>query len=208
MEGKKGSNTFTDAAVVILAGLLFFRTADVLRYFSPPLLNEMIGQDVSWLYAIVMAFFVEGVALAFHFDRRAHKHTPAKIVKWTLLGISALCQVYDGRIVTDTVSQMSGPMKIGFQWGVPLLPIFVVVLLFFVGKLPEDGEEHRGWLDRLQDNGIASRLPDPKAILYGRKNTELSPDEVVQANLNQNTPTPTPANGKNSGVKNPTNRQP
>lgn len=200
---KRGSNGFTDAAVVVLAILLFFRTADVLRYFSPPLLNEMIGGDVSWLYAVVMAFFVEGVALAFHFDPRAHKHTPAIIVKWTLLAISGLCQVFDGNIVSGTISQMSGPMKVGFEWGVPLLPIFVVVLLFFVGKLPDADETQRGWLDRLQDQGIKSRLPDPRAIWEGRdKNTEFSPSEVVETNINNELPKS--PNGEDKETANPT----
>lgn len=214
MDSKRGSNGFVDFAVVVLAGLLFFRTADVLTYFAPPILNNIMGQDVSWLYAFVMAFFVEGVALAFHFDRRAHHHAPAKIAKWTLLGISALCQVYDGNIVTDTVAQMSGPMKLGFQWGVPLLPIFVVVLLFFVGKLPDEDENRRSWIDRLQDRGIKSHLPSVDALINGRapKGDEaLPPSQVVQANLQapsqQNQP-PVPANGQNSGVTNPTIRQP
>jgi hypothetical protein len=167
MDKKKGRNGFIDTAVVVLAILLFFRTADVLTNFAPPILNNLVGADISWLYAAVMAFFVEGIALAFHFDARAHRHTPAIIVKWVLLAISALCQVFDGNIIAGTVSQMSGPMKLGFQWGVPLLPIFVVVLLFFVGKLPEE-ENGRGWLDRLQDKGIVNYLPDPQAIWRGR----------------------------------------
>lgn len=202
MDRKNGSNGFVDAAVVILAILLFFRTADVLTHFAPPLASQILGADASWLYAILMAFWIEGVALAFHFDKRAHNHAPANITKWILLGISALCQVYDGQIVTDSISQMSGPMKIGFQWGVPLLPIFVVVLLFWVGKLPEDGGDGRNWLDRLQDRGIKGRLPDPKAIWKGRD--EVPASEVVQANLQD----ATNPNGQNSGVVNPTQRQP
>lgn len=178
MNEKTGSNGFVDASVVVLAGLLFFRTADVLTYFAPPLLSALIGMDVSWLYAIVMAFFVEGVALAFHFDKRAHHHTPAKITKWTLLGISALCQFYDGNIVLQTVNQMSGPMKVGFQVGVPLLPIFVVMLLFFVGKLPE-GDEHKGLLEKLQDRGIKNYFPDAHALWHGRGEVGSNPVQTV-----------------------------
>lgn len=191
MVNKRGSNGFVDAAVVVLAGLLFFRTADVLTYFAPPLLNDMVGADISWLYAFTMAFFVEGVALAFHFDPRAHAHTPAKIVKWVLLGISALCQVYDGNIVTNTIAEMSGPMKVGFQWGVPLLPIFVVVLLFFVGKLPEIGDSVpltvrvKNWLDNVQDTGIKNSLPSPKAIWRGGK--KKSPVSVASLNYDVDT---------------------
>lgn len=187
MDSKKGSNGFVDAAVVILAILLFFRTADVLTYFAPPLLNSLVGTDVSWLYAVTMAFFIEGVALAFHFDRRAHNHTPAKIVKWVLLGISGLCQVFDGNIITDNLASMSGPMKVGFQFGVPLLPLIVVVLLFFVGKLPEDGEARSSWLDRLQNNGgVKSHLPNPKSIWRGRESVQTN-GKVV---LNQDVPAP------------------
>lgn len=157
MENKSGNNGFVSAAVVILSLLLFARTADVLSYFAPTILNMMVGADVSWLYGGVTAFFVEGVALAFHFDNRAQRHVPAQIVKWVLLAVSGLCQVFDGNIITDTMSQMSEPMKFAFQWGVPLLPLFVVVLLFFVGKLPEN--------DKKSDfHGIKHILPDIKKL--------------------------------------------
>lgn len=210
MENKTGRNGFVDVGIVVLAILLFFRTADVLSYFAPGYINNLIGTDVSWLYAGVMAFFVEGLAVAYHFDRRTKHYTRAKIAMWTLIGISALCQMFDGNIITNNLANMGGPLKTTFQYGVPLLPIFIFVLLAWVGGMPEIGES-RSWLERFQDRGIKGRLPSAKAILYGRENTEFPPSQVVQSNLNvpqQNPPLPTPANGKNSGVANPTNRQP
>src|SRR5690242_8559864 len=106
MQNKKygTGDTFTDWAVVILSILLFTRTADVLSYFSPDILNELTGWDVSWAYGLVTAFFVEGVALAFHFNRRAIHHTPAQIVKWILLAISGICQVFDGSLILGTMN--------------------------------------------------------------------------------------------------------
>lgn len=194
---KRGSNGFVDAAVVVLAILLFFRTADVLTYFAPPFLNGLVGQDVSWLYAGVMAFFVEGVALAFHFDPRAHNHTPAIIVKWVLLGISALCQVFDGNIVTNRINEMSGPMRLAFEWGVPLLPIIVVVLLFFVGKLPDDSSPR-------PVVGLKNRLPNFNRMWNGDpvENSVFSPKVVEQLEkISESSKNP---NGEKSDTANPT----
>jgi hypothetical protein len=170
-------DTFTDWAVVILSIILFTRTADVLSYFSPPILNEVTGWDVAWIYGGVTAFFVEGVALAFHFNRRAKNHTPAQIVKWVLLAISGICQVFDGNIILGTLNQMPEAQRMAFQIGVPLLPLFVVVLLFFVGHLPDD-------VNPAPFKGFKNYLPDWKRMWHGDdyKNTRVFSESMT---LNQ-----------------------
>jgi hypothetical protein len=115
----------------------------VLSYFAPTNLNEMIGLDVSLVYGGISAMLVEGAALALHFNSRARLSPTAQIVKWVLLAISALCQVFDGYIATGNAAQMSDTMKVGLQFGVPLVPLIVIILLFAVGRLPEDGTTRR-----------------------------------------------------------------
>lgn len=132
-----------DWGVIIAALMLFLKTADVLSYFAPTNLNAIIGMDVSILYGGVSAALVEGAALALHFNRRAALSATAQIVKWILLAISAACQVFDGYIATGSAAQMSDTLKFGLQFGVPLVPLIVIVLLFAVGRLPDDGSERR-----------------------------------------------------------------
>lgn len=166
---KTGSGVkFSDWAVVILAGLLFFKTAEVLSFFAPQFLNDIIGQDVGWLYGLVTAFFVEGIAIAFHFHPGARVHTPAVIVKWILIVLSGLCQVFDGRIVTQTIANMPDQQRLFFNYGIPLLPWFVIILLFFVGEIPSSASKKR-W------SGLKHLLPDMDWFLEGDKeSTEFS----------------------------------
>ena len=126
-----------DWGVIIAAGILFFRTADILSYFSPQILNDILGFDVSLIYGIVCAALVEGLALAIHFNRRASLSGTAKTVKWVLLSISGACQVFDGFVVTNTLAQQSDTMKAAFSYGVPLIPLAIMVMVFGIGQLPE-----------------------------------------------------------------------
>jgi hypothetical protein len=126
-----------DWGVIIAAGILFFRTADILSYFSPQILNDILGFDVSFMYGIVCALLVEGLALAIHFNRRAIRSGEAQVVKWVLLSISGLCQVFDGFVVTNTLAQQSDTMKAVFSYGVPLIPLTIMIMVFGIGQLPE-----------------------------------------------------------------------
>lgn len=201
MQKKYGTGDgFTDWAIVILSLILFARTADVLSYFSPPLLNDLIGWDVAWIYGMVTAFFVEGVALAFHFNHRAKNHVPAQIAKWILLAVSGACQVFDGNIILGTLSQMPEAQRMGFQVGVPLLPLFVVVLLFFVGHLP-DGEVQ---VVRQPRVGLKTRLDN---LWYGdRENTRVSV-KIGEPKFVPDEPEPEPEPSTNGAKGNPTARQ-
>lgn len=209
MQKKIGSGVgMADWAVVVLAVLLYFKTAEVLSYFAPQNVSAFAGMDVAWIYGMITALFVEGVAIAFHFHPGARRHTPAKIVMWILIIISGICQVFDGKMVTDAISSMPEQQQVIFNYGVPLLPWFVIILLFMVGRIPDANED-------VVHTGFKNRLPNVKRWWNGDEgeNTVVSPSQVVQANLQQNTsqnnpPASTPANGQNSGVTNPTNRQP
>ena len=141
MENKKtgSGDKFLDIAAYVLAILLFVKTADVMGYFSPDWLNGIFGLDVSFVYGVVNASLVEGMALALHFNHKAILSPAAQIVKWILVGISATCQVLDGYLSTGNAAQMSDTLKLTLQVGVPLIPIGVFVMLFLIGKLPDDG---------------------------------------------------------------------
>jgi hypothetical protein len=163
-----------DWAVIIAALMLFLKTADVLSYFAPTNLNFIVGMDVSWLYGGVSALLVEGAALALHFNGRAKLSAIAQIVKWTLMAISASCQVYDGFITTNTAANMSDPLKLGLQYGVPLIPLVIMVLLFAVGRLPEDGVQPAPF------RGIRNTVgPSLNRLWHG---DPVSPNGSAQAN--------------------------
>lgn len=166
-----------DWVMIVAAIVMFFKTADVLGYFAPTSLAAIFGFDVSYLFGAVNALFVEATMLALHFNRRAHNHTPAKIAKWILLAISAACQVFDGFLTTNTLAQQSDELKFFFQYGVPSITTFVVIMLLAIGKLPDDGEE-------VAYVGLKDRLPNFKRIWYGDANSV--PVVTVVRNGNDN----------------------
>jgi|GEM_PF-4100026 len=126
-----------DWVAFIAALILFAKTADLLSYFSPAILSDILGFDVSLIYGSICAALVEGLALALHFNRRATLSSTAQVVKWILIAISGVCQVFDGFITTDSVAQMSDTMKAGLSYGVPLIPLLIMVMVFGIGQLPE-----------------------------------------------------------------------
>lgn len=130
---------FLDFGVYILAIGLYIKTMDLLSYFAPKVLDDILGFNTSYVYGAVMALLVEGVAIAIHRNPRAAKHAPAQITKWLLIAISAICQIFDGYKTTNALVNMSDTLKIGFTYGVPLIPVLGIVLLFWIGKLPSEG---------------------------------------------------------------------
>jgi hypothetical protein len=126
-----------DSVVYIGAIMLFAKTADVLSFYSPRILNDILGFDVSGIFGILSAALVEGTVLALHMNRRAINHPPAILVKWVLLAISGLCQVFDGYITTGQAAQMSDTLKATLAYGVPNIPLIVLALIFAIGRLPE-----------------------------------------------------------------------
>lgn len=182
---------------VIIMGMLaaFPKTADLLSLFSPQILNDIFGMDMSLPYGIFCALMVEGTILFLHFDRRAHGVTNAQVVKWILIGVSFLCQVFDGYVTTDQVAQMSDTLKLVLTFGIPTLPLIIAVLVASIGALP-DGDTV---VVRQPKAGIRTRLNN---LWYG-ENTGVSPRLVEQ--IEEILEEPEPSN--NGKVKNPTNRQ-
>lgn len=138
MRKQSSGSAILDWAVIIAAVALFTKTADVLAYFAPTNINDFFGSDMSIWYGLLTALLVEGVALALHFHPRARHYVPAEVVKWFLLiVVSGSCQIFDGYLVQRTQSQMSEPMKQVLSYGVPLIPLLLVVFIFWIGKLPD-----------------------------------------------------------------------
>lgn len=161
---KTGSgDVVLDWVVVVAAIGLYFKTSDIMSYFSPTNLNDLFGMDVSRIYGAIMALLVEGAALALHFNHRARLSVSAQAVKWTLLAISGICQVFDGFQVTNTLAQQSSEMKMIFQYGVPLIPLLILIMVFGIGRLPEPD----GSVEKIPFEGV---MPMFKRLLYGSGN--------------------------------------
>lgn len=170
-----------DWGVIIAAGVLFPKTADILSYFSPLILNEIFGFNVSLIYGVVNALLVEGLALALHFNKRAALSGTAQTVKWILLAISGACQVFDGFVVTNTLAGQSDTMKAILAYGVPLIPLFIMIMVFGIGHLPEVGEDGEVVVQpRKPFKGVKKIW---KGFLEGEESTVLPPEKVVQTNL-------------------------
>lgn len=163
---------FLDKLVVVAAILLFFGTASVMSYHAPVMLNQIIGADVSFIFGWVSALCVEAGALRLHFNKAAQNSPAAHWVKWILLGVSGLCQVYNGEMIRGELSQMSETLKLVFTWLVPNIPLLFIVLQFWIGHLPEEGDEQ-------PKTGLKNRLPNWRRIWEGDKNTVLSNEQVV-----------------------------
>ena len=180
-----------DWGVIIAAVILFFRTADILSYFSPQILNDILGFDVSLIYGTVCAGLVEGLALAIHFNRRARLSGTAQTVKWVLLSISGVCQVFDGFVVTNTLAQQSDTMKAVFSYGVPLIPLAIMVMVFGIGELPELEEANRVQKEPfIGVKGMWNRLINgdhrPAPIVEPFQNRELPLPELQPADSQRN----------------------
>lgn len=175
METKRSvgsGDSILDAGIIVAAILTYAKTADVFAFFAPQSLSNIIGFDVSYIYGLISALLIEGVMLALHFNRNAHGYAPAETTKWTLLLISFLCQVYDGFLTTNTLSQQSDELKFVFQYLVPGLPILVLLLIFAIRRLPNQaGTYQASW------RGLKSYLPDFHAIWYGKP---VSTEQVAQ----------------------------
>jgi hypothetical protein len=184
---------------VIILGMIaaYPKTADVLSMFSPKILNDIFGFDMSLPYGLFCAAMVEGTILFLHFDRRAHRSGTAQGVKWILICVSFLCQVFDGYITTDSVAQMSPMLKLILTFAIPALPLIIAVMITAIGALPD--ADHP-----VAHVGLKNRLPDLKKVWYGDGNTEFSPSpsEVVQTELEE--AQIAKPNGKKADTANPT----
>lgn len=162
-------NFFINAAVVVAAGMLYFKTAEVMTALAPVTLIGQTGLAV--LYGTVVALLIEGVTLALHFLKRYTDYQRAEYYKWFLFGISTFCQFLDTALVKDTANQTQ--TEAFFAWAaLGILPaIFFGLLWVRAGgktvsrtKKPFKGVR-RAW----------------KELMDGEENTVYSTDtEVVQ----------------------------
>jgi hypothetical protein len=194
MQVKTGSgNKGLDWVFILGAIAAYPKTADLLSLFSPQILNDIFGMDMSLPYGGFCALLVEGVILFLHFDRRAYYVPMAQAVKWIMFGISFLCNVFDGFVTTNSVQQMSPFLKFILAYGVPTLPLIIAALVAMIGPLPEDGQSvsqpNIGMKTRLNNfwHGENTRV-SPKVV---RQIEEILEPEQEEQNVN-------PTNGKRS----------
>jgi hypothetical protein len=170
-----------DWSIILSAILTYVKTADVFAYYSPIALTAIIGFDVSYIYGMASALIIEGVMLALHFNRNAHGYPPAEIAKWILLGISFLCQVFDGFITTNTLAQQSDELKFVFQYLVPGLPILVLLLVFAIRRLPNQRQGTSGsW------RGAKNFLPSLQRFWHGDGEGNASPNASFASDASSN----------------------
>lgn len=187
---------------VIILGMIaaYPKTADLLSYFAPQILTDIFGIDMSMPYGMFCAALVEGTILFLHFDRRAHRVASAQAVKWILIGVSFLCQIFDGFITTDTVAQMSPTLRLVLTYGIPALPLIIATMIASIGALPDEDQP-------VARVGLKHRLPNVRRIWNGDENLSNQHSQDVPQNDLDDEPDLVPsANGKKA--PNPTSRRP
>lgn len=199
MQVKTGSgNKGLDWAFILGMVAAYPKTADLLSLFSPKILNDIFGMDMSLPYGAFCALLVEGVILFLHFDRRAHISTSAQAVKWILTVISLACQVFDGWVTTDTIAQQSDIMKAILSYGIPALPLIIAIMISSIGSLPEGDDLGHVTRPRQPSVGLKTRLNN---LWYG-ENTGVS----VKIGEPRFVPEPEPEPEPSNNGSNPTNR--
>jgi len=202
MQIKSGSgNKGLDWVFVLGAIAAYPKTADLLSLFSPQILNDIFGMNMSLPYGLFCAALVEGVILFLHFDRRAYYVQSAQVVKWLMFGISFMCQVFDGQVTTNAISQMSDTMKLVLTYGIPTLPLIIAGLVAMIGPLPDSPEDEQ--VVRKPRVGIKTRLDN---LWYGeQENTGVS--GTIRAIPTHPEPEPQKEPQVSGNGANPTNRR-
>lgn len=125
-----------DFAMMVAAAMLYFKTAQVMTVFAPSVVFGYTGLEV--LFGNVSALLVEGIVLALHFIPSMKKNDAAQAFKWFLFAISAFCQVVDGFVVQNTLSQQPESIQFVVSWGVPLIPTIIFLGLLVIGASNEE----------------------------------------------------------------------
>jgi len=169
-------NFFINAAVVVAAAILYFKTAEVMTALAP---KTLIGQTgLSVLYGTATASLIEGVTLALHFLRRYAGNERAEYYKWFLFGVSTFCQFLDTSLVKDTTNQTQ--TEAFFAWvALGIMPAIFFGLLWVKGANTSTGKA-----PRRQWNGL---IPSFKNLLYGSGNTHGQSSTTV---LQKDAPAP------------------
>lgn len=177
-EVQNGSGDPTlDNLVIVMAIVLFFGTAQVASTHAPQMVSDVLGFNADYIFGVVSAVCVEWGALRLHFNPYARNNSTARWVKWILLGMSGLAQIYNAAIETGQLSSLSETLKIGFQFVVPNIPLIFIVLMFWIGSLSP--VKPKSVIERVTERGLHNMIPKWEDIWEGRKNTRVS-DEVVR----------------------------
>jgi hypothetical protein len=172
-----GDNTL-DALVVVMAIVLFFGTASVASTHAPQMVSDVLGFNADYLFGVVSAVCVEWGALRLHFNRHARNNPTARWVKWILLGMSGLAQIYNAAIETGQLASLSETLKMGFTFVVPNIPLVFIILMFWIGTLSP--EKPKSIIERVSEKGLYNMLPKKEHLLYGKGNTRVSSKVVEQ----------------------------
>lgn len=183
---RHASETVFDAGIFLAAAWLFIKTAHVMSYFSPDTVSKLLGFDVSYYFGMGAAALVEIIAIAFHYWPRTRDTLIGKLGMWSLLAISGLCQIVDGYLVQGTQAQMGPGLKDFLTVGVPLVPLYALMLLFAAGagRNEEANAERREWA------GIATMWDQ---LLHGNQRLpSATPSQPRISESNEPIPAPAP----------------
>ncbi len=121
---------------VISAAVLFFRTAEVMKDFSPNVVMGYTGDAAHAAYGYMCALLVEGLLLLAKLNLPSQRDDIAwaynvGVILLTWL-VSAGAQLIDGQVVRQTLDQQPALVQGIVNIGVPLVPS--IVLLIAAGK--------------------------------------------------------------------------
>lgn len=121
---------------IISAAVLFFRTAEVMKDFSPNVVMGYTGDGAHAAYGYLCAVLVEGLLLLAKINLPSQRDDIAwaynvGVIALTWL-VSAGAQLIDGQVVRQTLDQQPAFIQGVVNIGVPLVPS--IVLLIAAGK--------------------------------------------------------------------------
>ena len=131
--GRSCIQVLTLAAFCWGALMMYPKTVDLLANFAP---NDWMGYtDMAGWWAMGSALLIEGVMVILKF--KMWIYPSRNLVEWVWDGVltvapfvmSALAQVFDGMLVRDVLTQQPQQIQMAVDWGVPLLPSFVIGLM-------------------------------------------------------------------------------
>ena len=127
----------------LAALLLFFKTADLASEFAPTQIMGFVG--VEHIYGFAVALTVEGALVASKYGIKSSVNGLSFAWSFLLIlitfGLSAAAQVFDGLVSRELLLQQPVEVQLVANYGVPLIPALVLLLLLVKNvfdALPED----------------------------------------------------------------------
>lgn len=183
---------FWDAAVVVAAAFLYFKTSEVMTAIAPLTLLGQTGLQT--LYGIGIALLIEGICLAIHFIKAFRGNMAAQTYKWFLFGVSAFCQFMDRFFVIDA-GVTSANIEF-FKFLTYGIPVAILGGLLLVGKANDPSSAGKSLSKTKPFRGV--RTVWREFLDGGQESTVFSSDtQVVQT-------TRPSKNGKKEEEVNPT----